>query len=73
MILLVPNKIFFLLGVKIDVGLYWTGLHNLDELYAAVNGVVRAVNVRCFATGIRVLPKRWKSTMRSAGNYIEIM
>lgn len=46
---------------------------DLDELYAAVNGVVRGINVRCLATGIRDLPKRWESTIRSVGNYIEGM
>ena len=36
---------------------------DLDELYAAVNGVVRGIIVSCLATGIQELPKRWESTI----------
>lgn len=46
---------------------------DLGDLLAAVNGVVRDINVRCLATDIRELPKRWGSTILSAGNYIEGM
>ena len=46
---------------------------DLDELYAAVNRVVIDINICCLATGILELPKRWESTIGSAGNYTEGM
>ena len=44
---------------------------DLDELYVAVNAVVKDINKGCLATGVRDLPKRWKSAIASAGDYIE--
>lgn len=44
---------------------------DLNELYVAVNAVVRDINKGCLATGVRDLPKRWESTIASAGDYIE--
>ena len=41
---------------------------DLDELYAALNGVEKGINVRFLAMGIQKLPKEWKSTIWLAGN-----
>ena len=44
---------------------------DMNELYGAVNAVVRVINKGCLATGVRDLPKRLESTIASKGDYIE--
>ena len=40
---------------------------DLNELYRAVNAVVGDINKCCLATGVKELPRRWESTIESAG------
>ena len=44
---------------------------DLDILYDAVNAVTRDMNRRCLATGVGALPRRWESTIKAVGDYIE--
>lgn len=56
---------------KIKESLRGIRFQDLDTLNAAVATEVRRVNAGCLATGIKALPKRWKSVIEHHGGYIE--
>ena len=49
-------------GIKFD---------DLDVLEEEVASQVRHMNFRCLATGVAMLPERWKSVIEHKGDYIE--
>jgi hypothetical protein len=43
---------------------------NEDELKAAYDKVIKEINLKNEATGIRHLPERWASAIQTGGEYI---